>query len=81
MINKIKTFDSSLLDGKFIKLLAFSLALIFSFDLGAKDAAEVPAVSGEVAYILNTFLFFPNLFESLLAEPFFGKTILEKAIC
>ena len=57
MINKIKTFDSSLLNGKFIKLLAFSLALIFSFDLGAQDAAEVPAVSGEVAYILNTFLF------------------------
>ena len=57
MINKIKTFDSSLLNGKFIKLLAFSIALIFSFDLGAQDAAEVPAVSGEVAYILNTFLF------------------------
>ena len=56
MINKINNFSSSLLNGKVIKLLAFSLALIFSFNVGAQDAAE-PAVSGEVAYILNTFLF------------------------
>ena len=57
MINKINTFGSYLLNGRFTKLLAFSLALIFSFNVGAQDAAEVPAVSGEVAYILNTFLF------------------------
>ena len=57
MINKINTFGSYLLNGKFTKLLAFSLALIFSFNVGAQDAAEAPAVSGEVAYILNTFLF------------------------
>ena len=42
---------------KFTKLLSFFVVLIFSFNVGAQDAAEVPAVSGEVAYILNTFLF------------------------
>ena len=44
MINKINTFGSYLLNGKFTKLLAFSLALIFSFNVGAQDAAEAPAV-------------------------------------
>ena len=57
MINKINTYGSSLLNGKIIKFITFSLALIFSFDVGAQDAAEIPAVTGEVAYILNTFLF------------------------
>ena len=57
MIKKINTYGSSLFNGKIIKFITFSLALIFSFDVGAQDAAEIPAVTGEVAYILNTFLF------------------------
>ena len=57
MINQIINFGSSLSNGKIAKLLSFFVVLIFSFNVGAQDAAEVPAVSGEVAYILNTFLF------------------------
>ena len=53
---QINKFGSSLLNGKISSFLTFMLALIFSFNAGAQDAAE-PAVSGEVAYILNTFLF------------------------
>ena len=57
MINQIINFGSSLSNGKIAKLLSFFVVLIFSFNVGAQDAAEVPAVSGEVAYILNTFQF------------------------
>ena len=35
MIKKINTYGSSLFNGKIIKFITFSLALIFSFDVGA----------------------------------------------
>ena len=40
---------------KFFNLSAFVLILLFSVNVNAQEAA--PAVSSEVAYILNTFLF------------------------
>jgi Amt family ammonium transporter len=57
MINILKNWTSSLLNGNFSKVVSFGIILAFSFSVGAQESAEVPAVSGEVAYILNTFLF------------------------
>ena len=45
---------------KSILLYCLLLGLAFSFDLNAQEVAEesaMPAVSSEVAYIFNTFLF------------------------
>ncbi|MEE2694917.1 MAG: ammonium transporter [Pseudomonadota bacterium] len=44
-------------NGKLLNALAFVLVLSFSFNVGADAHGENPAVSLEVAYILNTFLF------------------------
>ena len=57
MINILKNWTSSLLNGNLSKIVSFGIILAFSFSVGAQESAEVPAVSSEVAYILNTFLF------------------------
>ena len=54
MINKINF--SSFTNGRIVKFLAFSMALIFSFNVGAQDVIGFRSI-GRVAYILNTFLF------------------------
>lgn len=48
-------FIKNVLNPKMYGLLAFLLTITASFSLGAQE--EVPAVTPEVAYILNTFLF------------------------
>ena len=48
-------FIKNALNPKMYGLLAFLLTITASFSLGAQE--EVPAVTPEVAYILNTFLF------------------------
>ena len=47
-------FMKNVLNPKTFGFLAFLLTITASFSLGAQE--EVPAVSPEVAYILNTFL-------------------------
>ena len=53
MINILKNWTSSVLNGNFSKIISFGVILAFSFSVGAQESAEVPAVSGEVAYILS----------------------------
>ena len=55
--NNINFFNSRIVKISIYSVL--SLVLFFSFNAfaGSNEAAEIPAVSSEVAYILNTFLF------------------------
>ena len=57
MLNK--TIHSLLpaLGKNLLRLSAFSIVLAFSFNAFAQEEVVASAVSGEVAYILNTFLF------------------------
>ena len=58
MIKNFNKFNLDLLSGNFTKFLCFFMVLFFSLNLSAEEAASViPAVTPEVAYILNTFLF------------------------
>ncbi len=56
MLSNILHFLTSNLSKNLFKLSLFSIVLSFSFDVGAQEEAA-SAVSSEVAYILNTFLF------------------------
>ena len=52
-IQYLKKIPSSLI----ISFLSFFTLLTISSVAGAQEAAEIPAVSSEVAYVFNTFLF------------------------
>ena len=56
MINNILNFGFTSLKSKAFKILGVAFVLALSFDVSAQETIE-PAVSSEVAYILNTFLF------------------------
>ena len=56
MINNILNFGFTSLKSKACKILGVAFVLALSFDVSAQETIE-PAVSPEVAYILNTFLF------------------------
>ena len=56
MLSNILHFLTSNLSKNVFKLSLFSIFLGFSFDVGAQEEVA-SAVSSEVAYILNTFLF------------------------
>ena len=56
MLNKLIHSLLPALGRNALKLSVFSIVLAFSFSAFAQEEAT-PAVSGEVAYILNTFLF------------------------
>ena len=55
MISNIFKNKFSLTGTKLLSYYAFTIIFLFSANVGAQEAA--PAVSPEVAYILNTFLF------------------------
>ena len=52
-IHYLKKIPSNLM----LSLLSFFSILVLSSVAGAQEAAEIPAVSSEVAYVFNTFLF------------------------
>ena len=56
MINNMFNFGFTSLKSKAFKILGVAFLLALSFDVSAQETVE-PAVSPEVAYILNTFLF------------------------
>ena len=57
-INKFKKSIEPL-TSNFLSIFSFVSVLVVSFSVGAEDqmAKEIPSVTPEVAYILNTFLF------------------------
>ena len=52
-IHYLKKIPNSLL----LSFFSFFSMIAFSSVVGAQEAAEIPAVSSEVAYVFNTFLF------------------------
>ncbi len=55
--NNIDFFNSRIVKFSIYTVLSFILFFSFNVFAGSSEAVEVPAVSSEVAYILNTFLF------------------------
>ena len=55
--NNVDFFNSRIVKFSIYTVLSFILFFSFNVFAGSSEAVEVPAVSSEVAYILNTFLF------------------------